>query len=338
VRSVGTGPDARERALLQAARGGDEGAYEALVGAHRAELEAHCYRMLGSLHDAEDALQEALLRAWRGIGRFESRSSTRTWLYRIATNACLDAVARRPRRVLPFDDVPAGEAAWLEPYPDARLDASALAAEPHARYEQRESLELAFVAALQHVPARSRAVLILREVLGFSAREVAATLDTTVASVNSLMQRARRIVDERLPAQSQQATLRELGDERVRELVQSYMAAMERGDVDAVVELLTGDATWVMPPHEAWFRGLAGVRGFLANEALQERWRHLPARANGQVAVGCYRLDPATGIYHAMVLDVLTLRGERIAAVTAFVTPALLASFGLPAEHAGRAR
>src|SRR5690348_5769983 len=202
--------------LLDAARGGDEDAYRALVEPLRAELHAHCYRMLGSVHDAEDALQDALLRAWRGLPRFEGRSSVRSWLYRIATNSCLDLIARRPKRVLPIDygpptDPHAGpgepivESVWIEPYPDERLGIEDGFAAPEARYEQRESVELAFVAALQLLPARQRAVLILREVLGFSAREVAESLDTTTASVNSALQRARATIEDKLPQESQQA-------------------------------------------------------------------------------------------------------------------------------------
>src|SRR3954452_16033680 len=210
--------------LLAAAQGGDEGAFERLVGPFRGELHAHCYRMLGSLHDAEDALQDAMLRAWRGLDRFEGRSSLRSWLYTIATNTCLNAIARRPKRVLPVDygpaadphDAPGGpvvESVWVEPYPDEKLGVEDGYAAPEARYEQRESVELAFIVALQHLPAKQRAVLILREVLGFSAQEVADTLETTTASVNSALQRARAAAEEKLPEQSQQATLRALGDE-----------------------------------------------------------------------------------------------------------------------------
>jgi RNA polymerase sigma-70 factor (ECF subfamily) len=310
--------------LLSAAREGDEDAYRRLVEPRRAELHAHCYRMLGSLHDAEDALQDALLRAWRGIGRFEGRSSLRSWLYRIATNTCMDLAGKR--RVLPIDygpgadphdspGVPVVENVWVEPYPGVEDD-----------YEQREALELAFVAALQHLPATQRAVLIMREVLGFSAAEVAETLDTSVPSVNSALQRARKAVDERMPEQSQQETLRGLGDEKVSEIVEEYMAALESGDVDRVVAMLTEDATWSMPPCPMWFRGIVTVSAFLSDYPLNERWRHIPTRANGQLAVGCYMWDGEK--YAAAVLDVITLRGDKVMDVTAFLAPWVFTRFG----------
>src|SRR3954463_10712776 len=206
----------RERQLLDAARAGDDQAFGRLVEPHRHELHAHCYRMLGSVHDAEDALQDALLRAWRAVGRFEGRASLRSWLYTIATNTCLNEIAKRPKRVLPVDYGPAThphvgpgapvvESVGIEPYPDERLAVEDGYAAPEARYERRESVELAFVAALQHLPANQRAVLIMREVLGFSAAESAETLDTSVPSINSALQRARKTVDEKLPDQSQQA-------------------------------------------------------------------------------------------------------------------------------------
>jgi RNA polymerase sigma-70 factor (ECF subfamily) len=222
---------ASEHELLEAARRGDDDAFGRLAGPFRGELYAHCYRMLGSAADAEDALQETLLRAWRALPRFEGRSSVRSWLYTIATNACLRAIERRPRRVLPVDYGPAAdphdgptepvtEAVWLEPYPDERLGLGSGLASPEARYEQREGVELAFIAALQHLPTRQRAVLILRDVLGFSARETATALDTTPVSVDSALQRAHKTVDQRLPEQSQQATLRSLSDDALRQLVQ----------------------------------------------------------------------------------------------------------------------
>jgi RNA polymerase sigma-70 factor, ECF subfamily len=329
---------ALERELIAAARDGDQDAYRRLVEPHRRELHAHCYRMLGSVHDAEDALQDALLRAWRGLPRFQGRSSLRSWLYRIATNACLTAVARRPKRVLPIDhgppadphehsEAPLVDSVWVEPYPDERLALEDGHAAPEARYERRESVELAFVAALQHLAPNQRAVLILREVLGFSSQEIAAMLETTVAAVNSAMQRARKAVDERLPAQSQQATLRELGDQRLREVVEGYMDAMRRGDVDAVVAMLAEDVVWSMPPLASWYRGRHDIAVFLATAPLngEWRWRHLPARASGQAAVGAYVWDAGDRTYRPFALDVLSLRGDRIAEITSFIarTPRL---------------
>ena len=328
-----------ESRLIAAAREGDEEAFRRLVEPRHAELHAHCYRMLGSVQDAEDAFQDALLRAWRGLPKFAGRSSLRSWLYRIATNACLDVVARRPKRVLPIDYGPAAdphqspgeplvESVWLEPYADDRLGLEDGFAAPEARYEQRESVELAFIAALQHLPARQRAALILREVLGFSAQEVADMLETTVASVNSALQRARKAVDEQLPEQSQQATLRSLEDADIRRIVESYMEALERGDVDAVVALLTDDASWSMPPMAGWYRGEEAIAAFLAEYPCRERWRHIPARANGQLAVGCFMWNEEAGCYLAAVLDVLTLEGAAIREVTGFVAPWVSRRFG----------
>jgi RNA polymerase sigma-70 factor (ECF subfamily) len=322
-----------ERQLIDAARGGDEGAYGSIVESHRRELHAHCYRMLGSVHDAEDAMQDALLRAWRALPRFDGRGSLRAWLYKIATNTCLDVIARRPKRLLPMDHVPASdphggpgeplvESVWVEPYPDERLGIEDGFAAPEARYEQRESVELAFIAALQHLPARQRAVLILREVLGFSAREVAESLDSTTASVNSALQRARKAVDERLPEQSQQATLRSLGDEQLSEIVEDFVEAWERGDVAAVAAMLTEDAVLAMPPLASWFQTRDGIAEFLTGYPLSGawRWRHLPTRANGQAALGVYCWDADHGGYLPFALEVLTLRGTQLAEITAFVT------------------
>lgn len=332
--------------LFEAARRGDEAAYGPLVEPHRGELHAHCYRMLGSVHDAEDALQEALVRAWRALPGFERQSALRSWLYRIATNACLDEIARRPKRGLPVDFGPSAnphdgpgeplvESVWVEPYPDEMFGVAEGFAGPEARYERRESLELAFVAALQHLPANQRAALILREVLGFSAAEVAEALDTSVPSVNSALQRARRTIDDRLPEQSQQATLRTLDDAALRELVTRYTTALEGGDVDALVAMLSEDAAWSMPPVTGWFHGHDAIAGFLTEYPLQERWRHIPTRANGQLAVGCYMWNDETGRYDAAVLDVLTLRGTQIAEVTGFLAPWLTRRFGEAPELMG---
>ena len=332
-----------ERELLAAARRGDEGAYGMLVEPHRAELHAHCYRMLDSVSDAEDALQEALLRVWRGLPRFEGRSSLRPWLYRIATNACLRAIERRPKRVVPVDFGPAAEpherpgappveASWIEPYPDAALGGGGVA--PDARYEQREGVELAFIAALQQLPPRQRAALILCDVLGFSGAEVAAALETTTASVYSALQRAHRAVDERLPERSQQATLRMLGDAALREVVNAYVDAWERGDVDAVVSMLTEDALIAMPPMATWYRGREAVAWFLEGWPLAagRRWRVVPAHANGQLAFGHYIQDETTRRFLPHGINVLTLRGAQISEITAFLTPEALGRFGLPVE------
>jgi RNA polymerase sigma-70 factor (ECF subfamily) len=291
--------------------------------------------MLGSVHDAEDALQDAHLRAWRGLGSFEGRSSLRSWLYTIATNTCLDAIARRPKRVLPVDYGPAAdphdgpgepivESIWVEPYPDEKLGLEDGYAAPDARYEQREAVELAFIAAIQHLPANQRAVLILREVLGFSAKEVAESLETTVASVNSALQRARAAVDERLPEQSQQATLRSLGDDALRDVVDRYVDAWERNDVDAVVELLAEDATFAMPPLATWFGPRDEIGIWLAGYPLSGdwRWRVVRTRANGQPALAYYSWDPEESSYMPFALNVLALRGDRIKEVTAFITRA----------------
>ena len=320
-----------EETRLAAARSGDENAFARLVEPYRPELHAHCYRMLGSVFDAEDAMQEALLRAWKGIGRFEGRSSLRSWLYTIATNTCLNHIARRPKRVLPVDYGPATdphvgpgepliESVWVEPYPDEPLGLPDGLAGPDARYEMRESVELAFIVALQHLPATQRAVLILREVLGFSAAEVAEALDTTVASVNSALQRARRAVEERVPDKSQQATLRALGDAELREIVGRYADAWERNDVDAVVAMLTEDAAISMPPLASWFGPRDRMATFLAEFPLSGMWRwktHITT-ANGQPAIGFYAWDDDAGAYLPFALNVLTLRGDKVADVVAF--------------------
>ena len=305
--------------------------FEELVGPYRGELHAHCYRMLGSSHDADDALQDALLRAWRALPRFEGRSSLRSWLYRIATNSCLRVIERRPKRVLPIDygphsdphddlALPLVESVWVEPYPDGAIDAGY--ASPDAVYEQRESVELAFVAALQHLPARQRAVLILREVLGFSGAEVAETLKTTPEAVYSALQRAHKSVEMYLPARSQQETLRSLGDGRVRGVVERYMAAWERGDVEAIVSILADDAILAMPPRPSWYRGLDAARVFLARGPLAPTHsrRLRSAQANGQIAIGCTFLGYPGEPEHLEVLQLLRLDADgRIAEIMAFV-------------------
>jgi RNA polymerase sigma-70 factor (ECF subfamily) len=303
----------------------DEEVFEQLVAAHRRELLAHCYRMLGSVQDAEDALQEALLGAWRGLGGFEGRSSARAWLYRIATNACLRLLERRPRRMLSPDHGPPRRAGddlgepirgpvWLEPW---------VGEDPAARYEEREGVELAFVAALQHLPPSRRAVLILREVLGYSAAGVAGMLESSTASVNSTLQRARRTVEERVPETSQRAELEALGDDGQRDLVATFVAAWERADVAALQELLTEDARFSMPPLPAWFDGREEVGRFFAERIFATQWRLEPLRVNGQIGFACFQPVEIGAV------NVLTVRDGRIAAITGFLDPDLHRRLGL---------
>ena len=321
-------PDLTEPAFAQpefAEPGLAQADFAELVEPHRAELLAHCYRMVGSLHDAEDALQDSLVRAWRALDTFDRRGPIRPWLYRIATNRCLTLIEKRARRELPADlspGAPLSEVAWLEPFPDRRLD-------PQASVEQREGVELAFVAALQHLSGLQRATLVLREVLGFSAAETADLLDTSVAAVNSGLQRARKVLAEKTPAVSQQAALRELGDKTIKDLADRYASAWEAADVDAIVAMLAQGATYSMPPLAAWYRGPEAIREFIVTGPLANRWRFLPARANGQVAYGTYMWDDDRGGYVWVSLDVLRLDGDRIAEVVSFLggDPA---DFGLP--------
>jgi len=313
-----------DSADLDRARRGDEGAFARLVAPLRGELYAHCYRMLGSTHDADDALQDALLRAWHKLASFEGRGSLRAWIYSVATRVCLDAVERRGRRALPVDLGPASDAAvvtdaprtdvsWLEPFPDAAL--GNISSVPDARYEQREAVELAFVAALQHLPGNQRAALLLVEVLGFAPVEVATMMATSIASVNSALQRARRLVAERVPAQTQQRALRTMGDARLQEIVAGYANALERGDADALVALLTEDVTD--------FAIRVPITGC-------GRWRHVPTVANGQPAVAGYRSTDASGTYRCWSINVLDVRDGLVAGITSFIGPEHFVRFGLP--------
>jgi RNA polymerase sigma-70 factor, ECF subfamily len=332
----------REPELLAAAQAGDEDAFGRLIEPYRGELQAHAYRMLGSLHDAEDAMQETMLRAWRGIARFEGRSSLRSWLYTIATNSSLRLIERRPKRVLPIEfgppadphgDVgkPLVESVWIEPYPDERLPADGEAS-PEARYEQRESVELAFTAALQHLPPLQRAALIMTDVLGFSPGEVAETMDATPASIYSALQRARKATEERLPSQSQQQNLDSIGDEHVREIVDRFMEAWVSTDVERIRTLLTDDCMLAMPPYAEWFSGRDAVAEFLPRGPLQpgHRWRLVPTQANGQPALGGYYADEA-GALHAEGIIVLSFNEQgQISQIDSFRDPELFPIFGLP--------
>lgn len=335
----------QQEQLLEAARSGDEAAFARLVGPLRPSLHAHCYRMLGSLQDAEDALQEALLSAWQGLGSFEGRSSLRTWLFTITTHASVRLASRRPRRVVSSEVAPAADPRaphadaldqpWLEPYPDAAFAGSAGPPPPDARYEALESVELAFVAALQHLPATQRAALILRDVLGFSAEETAAALATSVASVTSALQRARTTFSRLAPAATQQATRRALGEQAHRLLVERFIDAWRRADVEAVVELLADDATFTMPPLPTWYSGREALRTFMVEKVFQNRWRFAEFRVSGQPAVVAYLWNEPAGVFKLAVLNLLSFRGDRVAAVSAFLDDTLLARFGLPATWPG---
>jgi len=317
-----------ETELLAAVGRGDPAAFERLVASHRRELYAHCYRMLGSMQDAEDALQESLLGAWRGVAGFEGRSSLRGWLYRVSTNACLRLIARRPPRMLSPDHGPPRRDTDDLGEPVARTD-------PAERYLRRESVELAFVAALQHLPGTQRAVLILREVLEFSAAEVARILDTTPAAVNSALQRARKTVDRRVPATTQQAELDALGADGRRELVDAFVTAWERADVPALIDLLAEDARFTMPPLPAWFRGRQDVGRFFTERVFATPWRLVPLRVNGQLGFACYQRDPEGDRFRLGAINVLSLRAGRIVEITGFLDPDVHRRFGLPAELAG---
>jgi RNA polymerase sigma-70 factor, ECF subfamily len=327
-----------ERALTLA-RSGDEDAFRELTERYRRELQLHCYRIVGSTQDAEDLVQETLLAAWRGLEQFKGSASIRTWLYRIATNRSLDALranARRPQHLEPLTDPPTPsrltEPIWLEPYPDALIEGIADEAPgPEARYDQREALALAFVTGLQHLQPQQRAVLVLRDVLGFRAAEAAAILDTSQAAVNSLLQRARLTLEGRLPAAwRDRAPLPHSPHER--ELVGRFADALEDGDIGAVVTLLTDDASLTMPPYPYEYQGAAAIENFLRIRGARHDGplRLVPTRANGQPAFGCYFPCPGTEIARAYGLLVLTLTGSKIAEITFFADSGVLPHFGLP--------
>jgi RNA polymerase sigma-70 factor (ECF subfamily) len=288
--------------------------------------------MLGSVHDADDALQETMLRAWRGADGLREASSARSWLYTIATNVCLTELTRRSRRMLPHDFGPAAEphtppgtpvteSMWLEPYPDAEIGLGDGRATPESSYEQHEAIELAFVAAVQHLGANQRAVLLLREVLGFTALEAARMLDTSAASINSALQRARAAVTERVPARTQQATLRAIGDRGLDELVTRYVNAWERCDVQAFTALLVRDATFAMPPLTTWYTPRESIAIWARESSLSGawRWKALGSRANAQPALAFYAWDQSAGAYLPFALNVLTLRSRLVSDVTAFI-------------------
>ena len=329
--------------VLSRARAGDESAFGELVDPFRAELQLHCYRILGSLQDAEDQLQETLLAAWRGLDGFEERASLRAWLYRIATNRCLNALRGRRRRpqearmVEPPEPTRRVEPFWLDPYPDVLLEGIPdTVPGPEARYETREAVGLAFAAALQNLPPRQRAALVLRDVLGFRTAEVAAMLESSDASVKAALQRARATLEERIaPGGRERAPLPRSA--REREIVGRFTAAVERGDTDGVVALLTDDAWVTMPPEPYEYQGRQAIARFLEDRHARRgaNLRLVPTRANGQPAFGCYLPDAQAAIARAYALFVLTLEGDRISTITWFGDRSLVPRFGLPRTLAG---
>jgi RNA polymerase sigma-70 factor (TIGR02960 family) len=325
--------------LITRARAGDGNAFEELTQPYRRELQVHCYRMLGSFQDAEDVLQDTLLAAWQGLGSFEERASLRTWLYRIATNRCLNERRSAGRRQAKEWDVPGveqpeptrlGEVLWLQPFPDALLgDAGDAPLGPEARYEQTESISLAFVTALQLLPPRQLAVLVLRDVLGFHAREVADILESTVESVTSALKRARASLEQRRPAGVDRIPAPPSGSPSEDAIVAKFVAAYESSDLDSLVALLTDDVFTTMPPLPFEYEGREPVSRFFASIfGSGRRFDLVPTRANGQPALGAYVRD-ATGIRHGAGLFVLTLSGDRICAMTRFEN-SVLQWFGLP--------
>lgn len=336
---------------LDLARMGDPDAFQRLTEPYRREVQLHCYRMLGSFQDAEDLAQETFLRAWRGLDGFEGRTSFRNWLYRIATNTSLNALAKRAniRRALPEtqgppaegmpEGAPATEAAWLEPYPDTALEGIAdTAPGPDARYELHESIQLAFIAAIQLLPPRQRVVLLLRDVLGWSAAETAVLLDTSVASANSALQRARATLGKQFPTgQPDTAPPLPGSDEQQRTLLDRYVRAWEDADLDGFVALLRDDATISMPPWPHWYRGREAI-----GKLLEWVWRPrggsncppasllLPTAANGQPAFAVYRRDAEEDEWRAHTLQVLTLHDGAVAAIAAFRDPRFVVAFGFP--------
>jgi len=328
---------------------GGQDAFQELVEPYRYQLQVHCYRMLGSFYEAEDLVQETFLRAWRARDRFEGRTSLRNWLYRIATNACLNALesTSRSRRRLPHElgppaatfEPPHGHAGteivWLEPYPDAVLpDVADAAPGPEARYEMHESIQLAFIAAIQQLPPRQRAVLLLRDVLGWSANETSELLDSSVASVNSALQRARASIET---SAARAETLDFHTDDARRDLVGRYVTAWEASDIDCLVALLYEDAVLSMPPLPQWYRGQDAIRTFLKwGMRPERRFRLVPTRANGQLAFGQYvwQAEHAEAPFEAHALIVLTVAENAFSALTIFVDKQLVMKFGLPATLA----
>jgi len=328
--------------VLARARAGDGEAFRELTEPYRRELQLHCYRILGSVQDAEDMLQETLLAAWRGLDRFEERASVRAWLYKIATNRCLNALrdsGRRPRSAAgtgladpPPEPTRRAEPLWLQPYPDALTDdLPDTAPGPEARYETREALALAFVAGLQRLPPRQRAVLVLRDVLGYPAAEAGRMLETSEVSVNSALQRARAALATQLPSSGRDHTHAPRSP-RERDVASRFVEAFEAADVERLVDLLTDDALLTMPPEPLEYQGHAAIAEFYQSRTWWgvQAGTLVPTRANGQPAFGYYLHDVHAPVAHANGLVVLTLAGDKISAITRFGDNSLLPHFGLP--------
>ena len=336
--------DDRSR-TLKAALAGSRQAFDELAEPHRRELQVHCYRMLGSILDAEDQVQETLLRAWQKLHTFEGRAPFRAWLYRIATNACLDEIAKRPKRSLPPELYPAAhpgqpmdppilDPIWIEPFPDGLLDS--VQSNPAARFDQRESVTLAFLVALQSLPPRQRAILLLRDVLSLRANEVASLVGSSVSAVNSALYRARIRLENNYPSTAN-TTL--ASDPAVQELLERYVAAWESADVDSLVALLREDATFPMPPVPTWVKGRGAIREFVSRNILggdaRGRWRLVPTRANSQPAFGWYRRQSDRATYNAFGIQVITIEEGLIADATTFGFPELFEVFDLPSRIGG---
>ena len=341
-----------EAEQLAAARRGDSQKFGELTEPYRRELQVHCYRILGSLHEAEDMVQETMLKAWKRLDSYEGRASFRSWLYKIATNSCLDFLdQKKSRRLLPFENhspadpmapisPPTSEILWLEPFPDEWLgDTSTLS--PEARYSDTESISLAFLAALQSLPPRQRAVLILRDVLDFSANETSEVLELTTSSVNSALHRARTTLSQRYPGGEREDSGMSLIDEKTQQLLDHFVQAWESADITGLVALLKADATLAMPPSASWYQGRDAIRTFVAatifadggmfpGEAVR-RWRLLPTHANGTPAFAVYQRDEKGG-YLPFGLIALTIAGDRLAQIISFIDPSLPPLFGFPAS------
>jgi RNA polymerase sigma-70 factor (ECF subfamily) len=329
--------------LLTAARGGDKDAFSLLTEPHRLELMTHCYRMLGSLEDAEDQVQETFLRAWRRLETYQERASFRAWLYKIATNACLDALQGKAKRILPLElpgpsdlaaalPAPVLEPVWIEPYPDEWI--APTHSNPEARYDSYESVSLAFLAALQVLPPRQRIVLILADVMDWPMAEIADTLETTISSATSLLHRARVTMKQRRIPEGKDMARMKMPADQTRELLDRYVRAWESADIQGIISLLADNATFPMPPLPFWVQGKQAISELLSSNILagegQGRWKLIPVHANGQLGFAFYRMDETMQSYIPFAMQILTIADGLVSDVTTFGMPALFGYFRLP--------